>query len=172
MSISQLQSTLDSVRLQQPVAKNQAGSSQAAKTRYLRASVDAQVNIQQPLKLIYQAALVHLNDALEPVLRSNVLPLALDYGEEMTPRSTAEHIVSAAKRAYDTVNSQQANQKGVLMKDYLQVASASITAGFTEARTILRGLQRFSGEVADNINQAYGFTQEGLAQLAATQKGR
>jgi hypothetical protein len=170
MSITQLQSTLDSVRLRQPVAKNSAGSGQAAKSRYLRTSLDVKVNIQQPLKLVYQAALVHLNSALEPVLGSNAVPLTLDYCEEMTPRSTAEHIVSAAKKAYDTINTRQENLKGVLLGDFQQVASASITAGFTEARTILRGLQRFSGDVADNINQTYGFTQDGLAQLAATQK--
>lgn len=174
MSISQLKASLDMARVQQPLVKNTAGSANAAKVQYQRTAMDAEVSAkQQPLKLLYQAAIVQLNEEMESFLGPGALQAGLEQGADITPQAVARRTVSLATGLFDEFKAQiQGEDPESVLDKFMQTISNGIDKGFSEASHILDGLKVFNGEIAANINQTYAHVQLELANFGAEQRNK
>ncbi len=125
-----------------------------------------QVSLQsgnEPLALLYTAAIDAINDKLAPSLGDNALQRGLDEGLDVSPQATAERIVSlttALFGRYQASNPQLAFSDQV--ERFVGIIAEGIDQGFGEARDILGGLGVLEGDIATNIDTTYDWVQQGL----------
>lgn len=120
----------------------------------------------RPLSLLYQAAITKINEQLEPTQGRNAIQHAMDTGLDVSPKATADRIVSQATGFYAAYQLQHPNeQEEELVQRFLGVIGAGIEQGFAEAREILDGLKVLEGDIAENIDQTYQLVQQGLEEF-------
>lgn len=168
MTISSIQSTLDVARLQK-TTNNPAtlATKTTANSQYIKTSLDPTVSVKnQPMKLVFQAAITKLNEQLEPVLGPETLQNSLDQGLDVSTEATAERIVTHAtefftafKQRYDGESEEE------VMEKFMQTIGRGIEQGFAEAKEILHGLGVLQGGIASNVDKTYELVQQGLIEF-------
>ncbi|MGK0499224.1 MAG: hypothetical protein ACJAYG_000858 [Oceanicoccus sp.] len=132
-----------------------------------------QVNLgvkDQPLALVYKAAIEAINEQLAPFLGEDALQSAVDQGIDVSPAATAERIVSQSTAFFSAYQQQNpADDFAQQLADFLQVIGGGIDKGFAEARGILDGLQVLEGDIASNINKTYELVSSGLESFRQQQ---
>ncbi|MEH6471476.1 MAG: DUF5610 domain-containing protein [Halopseudomonas sp.] len=125
-----------------------------------------QVSLQagnEPLALLYTAAIDAINEKLAPSLGENALQRGLDEGLDVSPEATAERIVSLTTGLFSRY--QDSNPEldfSAQVERFVEVISGGIEQGFNEARDILDGLNVLEGDIAANIDTTYELVQQGL----------
>ena len=125
-----------------------------------------QVSIQsgnEPLALLYSAAIDAINQELAPALGENTLQRGLEQGLDVSPEATAERIVSLSTAFFTSF---QDNNPDLSLEEQVEsftgLISSGVDQGFAEAREILDGLQVLEGEIAANIDATYELVQQGI----------
>ncbi len=117
----------------------------------------------EPMALVLKTALEGINEALKESMGDNAIQKAYDSGLDVSPKATAERIVSLSTAffgKYQEMNPDM-SQKDALAS-FTDIISGGIDQGFAEARDILDGLGVLKGDIADNIDKTYALVQDGL----------
>ncbi|MEH6648774.1 MAG: DUF5610 domain-containing protein [Motiliproteus sp.] len=121
----------------------------------------------QPLALLYSAAIDAINEKLAPELGENALQRGIEEGVDVSPQATADRIVSlttAMFGRYQDSNSDLSFADQV--NRFVDVISGGIEQGFNEAREILDGLGVLEGDIAGNIDTTFDLVTLGLQQFS------
>ncbi len=125
-------------------------------------SVDMAVK-EQPLHLLYQAAIDRLNETLEPELGPEAIQSTAASGMDFSPEAVAERIVGFATgffSAYMENHPDEADSER--LGNFMSLIRGAIDQGFTEARDILDGLGVLQGDVKANVDSTYELIQQKL----------
>ncbi|MPY23466.1 hypothetical protein FM037_22635 [Shewanella psychropiezotolerans] len=132
-------------------------------------SAQQEVNLSssdEPMILLYRAAIEAINEELAPTMGENALQTAYANGIDTSPEATAERIVSFATQFFSLHQGQNANMGfDEQLDSFMEIIGGAIDKGFGEAREILKGLQVLEGDIADGVDQTYSLVQEGLQEF-------
>lgn len=130
----------------------------------LQANLDVNISAgNEPLALLYKAAIEGINEALEPELGENAIQKAYDSGLDVSPEATADRIVSLSTAFFEQYQNQhpELSEQEAATK-FAEIIGGGIDTGFSEAREILSGLNVLEGDIASNIDATYDLVQDGL----------
>lgn len=117
----------------------------------------------EPLVLLYRAAIEAINEELAPSMGENALQTAYDNGVDTSPEATADRIVSFATNFFSLYQEQNSNMSfDEQLTSFMEIIGGAIDQGFDEAKDILNGLQVLEGDIADGVEQTYSLVQDGL----------
>ena len=123
----------------------------------------------QPLSLVFQAAIDAINQQLAPELGEQAIQRTRDQGVDVSPEATAERIVSLTTGMFGRFQQHRPELSEPQQVDrFLELISSGIDQGFKEARDILDGLQVLEGDIATNIDRTYELVQKGLEAFRAS----
>jgi hypothetical protein len=150
--------------IQAPPAK-QATPQQKLNIAILQAHQDVSISTKnEPLALIYKAAIEGINKELETELGENAIQNAYESGVDVSPEATADRILKFSIGLfplYQQQNPELSEQEQA--EKFVEIVGGGVDTGFSEARVILDGLGVLEGEIADNIDKTYSLIQEGFA---------
>jgi hypothetical protein len=130
-------------------------------------SIDAK---EQPMELLFKAAIEKLNEMLAPELGAEAIQAAAASGMDFSPEATADRIVGFATSFYGVYQeNHQDDEGGPSLDGFMSIIRDAIDKGFQEARDILEGLQVLEGDIAADIDQTYELVQQGLARFEEAQ---
>lgn len=159
---------VNSIEDRPPEAVKQATPQQKLNIAILQAHQDVSISSKnEPLALIYKAAIEGINKELEPELGENAIENAYESGLDVSPEATADRILSFSLglfSLYQQQNPELSEQEQA--EKFVSVIGDGIDTGFAEAREILDGLGVLEGEIADNIDKTYRIIQEELAAFS------
>ena len=117
----------------------------------------------EPMILLYRAAIEAINEELAPTMGDNALQTAYDNGVDTSPNATAERIVSFATNFFSLYQDQNSNMGlDEQLTSFMDIIGSAIDQGFDEAKEILTGLQVLEGDIATGVEQTYSLVQAGL----------
>lgn len=149
------------------VAKKETAT-QASKQLMNAAILAAQqeVNLSsanEPMVLLYRAAIEAINDELAPSMGPNAIQTAVDNQVDTSPEATADRIVSFATQFFSLHQEQNSSMDfDEQLNSFMSIIGGAIDKGFNEARDILDGLNVLQGDIADGVDKTYSLVQEGL----------
>ena len=117
----------------------------------------------EPLHLLYSAAIDKLNEILAPELGEDAIQKAAEKPDDFTPEATAERIVAFATGFYAAYSEQHPEmEEEERLNSFMEVIGGGIEQGFGEARDILEGLKVLDGAVKEGVDKTYDLVQQGL----------
>jgi len=130
----------------------------------LQASMEVSVSAgNDPLALLYKAAIEGINDVLKADFGDNAIQTAADSGVDVSPEATADRIVSMSTGFFSQYQEQHSElSTEEVVKSFTELISGGIDQGFAEAKDILDGLKVLEGDIASNIDITYDLVQQGL----------
>ncbi len=135
----------------------------------LQANLEVNVSVgNEPLALLYKAAIEGINKELEVELGENALQNSIASGLDVSPEATADRIVSLSTgffSQYQKQNPELSDENAALA--FSEIITKGIDKGFADARSILEGLKVLDGEIATNIDKTYNLVLEGLQIFVA-----
>jgi len=141
---------------------------QAHKKQYNAAILQAHHEVSlsvknDPLALIYKAAIDSINKELETDLGENSIERGYEQGLDVSPEATADRILSFSTGLFSLYQQQHPNvSEQEQAEKFVDIISGGVDTGFSEAREILDGLGILEGDIAENIDKTYTLVQEGL----------
>jgi len=130
----------------------------------LKSSLEVSVSAgNEPLALLYKAAIEGINEVLKGELGDNAIQNAYDSGLDVSPKATADRIVSMSTAfftQYRDQNAEMSDEEAV--NAFTEIIKGGIDKGFVDARKILSGLDVLEGDIASNIVSTYDLVQQGL----------
>lgn len=123
----------------------------------------------EPLAMLYKAALTGINEALAPDFGPDAIRSAA--GQDNSPEGTAGRIVSLSTAFFDAYKAQHKGEdEEVVLQKFIDTIQGGVDQGFKEARGILEGLQVLQGDIASNIDKTYDLVTKGLQDFAASRR--
>ncbi len=146
-------------------------SAEVAKQQYNAAIVSSSMEASieagnQPMTLLFKAALEGINEALKSELGDDAIQNAYQSGLDVSPEATADRIVSLSTAffpQYRDQNPEMSDEEAATK--FAEIIGGGIDKGFADARDILGGLSVLEGEIASNIDSTYELVQKGLQQF-------
>jgi hypothetical protein len=130
----------------------------------LKASLEVSVSAgNEPMALLYKAAIDGINEALQDQLGENAIQNAYDSGLDVSPEATADRIVSMSTGffpQYRAQNPDMTDEQAAM--SFAEIIRGGIDTGFEDAKNILDGLDVLEGDIASNIDITYDLVQQGL----------
>ncbi|QFU21520.1 DUF5610 domain-containing protein [Shewanella eurypsychrophilus] len=141
-----------------------ATSKQLMNQAIISAQQDANIKAaDEPMILLYRAAIEAINEELAPTMGVNALQTAYDNGIDTSPEATADRIVSFATQFFSLYQEQNSNMEfDDQLSSFMDIIGGAIDQGFNEAKEILTGLQVLEGDIAAGVDQTYSLVLEGL----------
>lgn len=128
---------------------------------------------QQPLKLLYQAAIDRINEEVAPYLGKNAIQRGYNSAIDVSPEATADRIVNMTTGLFGLFRRQHPDETlEQVVNKFVEVISSGIKQGFAEAKEILSGLRVLEGDIETNIDRTFELTMNGLASFAEELLGR
>ncbi len=129
----------------------------------LQAHLDVSMGSKNdPMRLVYKAALEGINEALEPTMGPDAAQKIQDSGIDVSPQATADRIISFSTAFFSQY--QEQNQDMGLeeqVDSFLSLIGGGVDQGFNEAREILDGFGVLEGKVKEDIDKTYELVFEG-----------
>jgi len=122
-----------------------------------------------PTALILQSAMQKINEMFAPHLGDGALQKALDSAQDMSPKATAERILSFATQLIGRAESDQADlpvEEQRSRERLFNNIQIGVEKGFEQARGILEGMDGLHGKTKETVNSTYDYVQQGLRDLA------
>lgn len=143
----------------------QATPQQKLNIAILQAHQDVSISTKnEPLALIYKAAIEGINKELETEFGENAIENAYESGLDVSPEATADRILKFSIGLFPLYQQQHPElSEQEQAEKFAEIVAGGIDTGFSEARDILDGLGVLEGEIADNIDKTYSLIQEGFA---------
>lgn len=151
-----------------------ANSRNELNAQIVQSSLNVSLNTKNdPLSLVYKAAIENLNDILKPELGDKAIENAAN--DEFTPEAVAGRILAFVGSIFEMYRSQKrddgaSEENNATVDRFLNVVGSGIDKGFKEARNILDSLKVLNGDIAGNIDKTYDLIQKGLADFATLMK--
>lgn len=118
----------------------------------------------EPLKLLYKAALEGINEALQPTMGENAAQKIYDSGVDTGPEATADRIVSFATNFYELYKEANPGEdEEETLNNFLNIIMKGVDTGFDEAKDLLTGLKVFDGKIESDANETYDLIKQGFA---------
>jgi len=130
----------------------------------VRSQMEVSLNAgDESLTLLYKTALNAINEVLDPKLETKPVQISYDEQLDVSPKATAERIVSLSTGFFNAFQQQNKNltQEESLEK-FMSVIGGGIDQGFKDAREILESLSVLEGRIASDIDVTYDLVQKGL----------
>lgn len=164
---SQTQTTENHGKSVSEVASNKtayASSKQLMNSAIISAQQEVSLSSgNEPMILLYRAAIEAINEELAPTMGNNALQTAYDNGVDTSPGATADRIVSFATNFFSLYQDQNSKMSfDEQLTSFMKIIGGAIDQGFDEAKEILTGLQVLEGDIAGEVEQTYSLVQEGL----------
>jgi hypothetical protein len=164
---SQTQSTESNGKSVSEVASNKtayASSKQLMNSAIISAQQEVSLSSgNEPMILLYRAAIEAINEELAPTMGDNALQTAYDNGVDTSPDATADRIVSFATNFFSLYQDQNSSMSfDEQLSSFMEIIGGAIDQGFDEAKEILTGLEVLEGDIASGVEQTYSLIQEGL----------
>lgn len=158
---------LDQVKKEDEIGKTESSVVLAKKqlnSAILKSNLDVSVSVgNEPMSLLFKAAIEEINIALEDELGENAIQNAYDSGLDVSPEATADRIVSMSTAFFTQYRDQNPDMTdSEVANKFASIIEGGIDTGFSEARDILDGLNVLDGDIADNIDTTYELVKEGL----------
>jgi len=149
---------IEKTELSATLAKKQLNSA------ILKSNLDVSMSAgNEPMSLLFKAAIEEINIALEGELGENALQNAYDSSLDVSPEATADRIVSMSTAFFAQYRDQNSNiTESEAANKFASIIKGGIDTGFSEAGDILEGLKVLEGDTADNIDTTYELVKEGL----------
>ncbi|MFL0802600.1 MAG: DUF5610 domain-containing protein [Agarilytica sp.] len=154
---------------QVPISKEATDTNAAQDDRSTRAAQTNAATLQahldvrnDPMRLIYKAALEGINEALAPSMGPDAAQQIQDSGIDVSPQATAGRIVDFSTAFFSQY--QEQNQDMSLeeqVDSFLSLIGGGVDQGFSEAREILDGFGVLEGKVKEDIDKTYDLVFEG-----------
>ncbi|MEH6627576.1 MAG: DUF5610 domain-containing protein [Motiliproteus sp.] len=147
-----------------PLENSAESSRKAQNLAILEANRSVSLSVRNdPLALVYQAAIDAINKELAPAMGENAIERTQQQGLDVSPEATAGRIVSLTTAMFSRFQDQRSELSPAEQMDrFLELIGGGIDQGFAEARGILDGLGVLEGEIKDNIDLTYDLVQQGL----------
>ena len=117
----------------------------------------------EPLHLLYSAAIDKLNEVLAPELGEDAIQKAAERPEEFTPEATADRIVKFATGFYASYSEQHPEMtEEERIESFMDLIGGAVDQGFDEARDILENLKVLDGTVEEGVDKTYDLVKSGL----------
>ncbi len=121
----------------------------------------------EPLALLYKAAIEGINDALAPQLGKDAIQNAA-VGQDNSADATAGRIVAMSTAFYDKyLEKNKLEDSAESRGKFIDVISAGFEKGFKEAQDVLDGLKVLDGDVAAGIDRTRELVLKGFADFRA-----
>ncbi|GGI88882.1 hypothetical protein GCM10007978_28170 [Shewanella hanedai] len=164
---SQTQTTESNGKSVSEVASNKtayASSKQLMNSAIISAQQEVSLSSgNEPMILLYRAAIEAINEELAPTMGDNALQTAYDNGVDTSPDATADRIVSFATNFFSLYQDQNSSMSfDEQLSSFMEIIGGAIDQGFDEAKEILTGLEVLEGDIASGVEQTYSLIQEGL----------
>ena len=145
---------------------SQSARAQQVQTHQSRSDIIITTD-QQPLKLLYQAAIDRINEEVAPYLGENAIQRGYNSAIDVSPEATADRIVNMTTGLFGLFRQQHPEEtlEDVVTK-FVEVIGSGVEQGFAEAKEILAGLKVLEGEIETNIDRTFELTMDGLASFA------
>ncbi len=129
----------------------------------LQAHLDVSMGSKNdPMRLVYKAALEGINEALEPTMGPDAAQKIQDSGIDVSPQATADRIISFSTAFFSQYQEQNQDMELEEQVDsFLSLIGGGVDQGFTEAREILDGFGVLEGKVKEDIDKTYELVFEG-----------
>ncbi|NRD72588.1 DUF5610 domain-containing protein [Shewanella sp. VB17] len=129
-------------------------------------SAQQEVNLRssnEPMVLLYRAAIEAINEKLAPTMGDNALQTAYDNGVDTSAEATADRIINFATNFFSLYQEQNSNTSfDEQLNSFMDIIGGAIDQGFDEAKEILTNLEVLKGDIASGVEQTYALVQEGL----------
>ncbi len=122
-----------------------------------------------PTALILQSAMEKINAQFAPYLGDGAIKKAIESGQDMSPKATAQSILSFATQMIGRAEAAQADlpiQEQRSRQRLFQNVQTGIETGFAQARNILESMQALHGKTKDSVDSTYTYVQQGLIDLS------
>jgi len=122
-----------------------------------------------PTALILQSAMEKINEMFAPHIGGAALQQTIESGQDMSPKATAERILSFATQLIGRAEAEQVDLPAREQRSrerLFQNIQTGVERGFEQARSILDGMQVLDGAVNETVNSTYAYTRQGLQDLA------
>ncbi|MFT5705166.1 MAG: hypothetical protein ACI8SK_001121 [Shewanella sp.] len=164
---SQTQTTESNGKPVSEVASNKtayASSKQLMNSAIISAQQEVNLSSSnEPLTLLYRAAIEAINEKLAPTMGDNALQTVYNNEVDTSPEATADRIVSFATNFFSLYQDQNSNMElDEQITSFMEIIGGAVDQGFDEAKDILKGLQVLKGDIASGVEQTYSLVQEGL----------
>jgi len=166
-------SNIDLSKLLPPAALKTQGQNKSillgASSQINVSSIDFSVK-NDPTALIIQSAMEKINAMFAPYIGDGVLQKAMKSGQDMSPKATADSILSFATQLIGRAEAAQIDLpiKEQRSREHLFLnVQMGISNGFEQARSILEGMQALNGKTKETVNRTDLYVQQGLTDLAA-----
>ncbi|QSX29426.1 DUF5610 domain-containing protein [Shewanella cyperi] len=117
----------------------------------------------EPMALLYRAAIEAINEELAPTLGENALQKVAEEGIDTSPEATAGRIVDFATQFFSVYQEQNSSMAfDDQLSNFMDIIGGAIDQGFKEARDILSGLKVLEGDIAAGVDMTYDLVQQGL----------
>ena len=120
----------------------------------------------EPLALLYKAAINGINEVLQPDLGKDAIQNAA--GEDHSADATASRIVSLSTAFYDAYRQQNKLEDNAQSREkFVGVIRGGFEQGFKEAQHVLEGLKVLGGDIASGLDRTYALVMQGFDDFAA-----
>lgn len=151
------------------VAKSRADLNSAI----VQTSMNVAINSgNEPLALLYRAAINGINEQLQPTMGKDAIQNAAA-GEDNSAEATASRIVSLSTAFYDAYRDQNKLEDSAEARtQFVDVIRGGFEKGFKEAQQVLEGLKVLGGEVAAGIDKTFELVMQGFDDFAAVERSQ
>ncbi|MDX8405310.1 MAG: DUF5610 domain-containing protein [Mariprofundus sp.] len=138
----------------------------------LQTNTENRINIgakNNPTELILKSAMEKINEVFKPYLGDGAINNAVESGQDMSPKATADSIISFATQLIGKTETLQADLPTAEQSSRQQLfknVQTGIERGFTQARDILESMQALQGGTKETVDATHARVQEGLSNLA------
>ena len=145
------------------VAKSRANLNSAIVQTSMNVAISAG---NEPLALLYKAAINGINEVLQPELGKDAIQHAA--GEDHSADATASRIVSLSTAFYDAYREQNKLEDNAESREkFVDVIRGGFEKGFKEAQQVLEGLKVLGGDIASGLDRTYALVMQGFDDFAA-----
>ncbi len=151
------------------VAKSRANLNSAIVQTSMNVAINAG---NEPLALLYQAAINGINEELQPTLGKDAIQNAAA-NQDNSPEATASRIVSLSTAFYDAYREQnKLDDNEATREQFVGVIRGGFEKGFKEAQQVLEGLKVLGGDVAAGIDKTFELVMKGFDEFATMQQSQ
>ena len=134
----------------------------------LRTSLNVAISSgNDPLALLYKAAIEGINEALAPTLGKDAIQNAAA-NQDNSPEATADRIVKQSTAFYDQYRQQNKLEDNAETRGkFIDLIKGGFEQGFKEAQDVLTALKVLQGDIATGIDKTHELVLKGFADFAA-----
>ena len=148
-------------------ASAMAQSRASLNSAIVQTSLNVAINAgNEPLALLYQAAINGINEVLQPELGKDAIQNGA--GEDHSADATASRIVTLSTAFYNAYREQNKLEDNAESREkFVGVIRGGFEKGFKEAQHVLEGLKVLSADIASGIDRTYALVMQGFDDFAA-----